>query len=285
MYGVTPYLITSWIASLLPHVWVEGDIAGFLCLLIICGWTVVVIFYGVRELQEISSERAGVAVVGPLVVLPIIVVVLITLMWILSYGAGMVNVLESMKPPITFSIERTNDTITINNLGLRKVNPIRLDEISRLEVSLFSVPNGTIGTATGSSLTLFSPSCPADVGITAVYRNGTRRKIDTIKDKNCINDITGIYIEKSGKTITVRNNGGPRLGEVSKLTVGVDRDPMHRSIVAYMISHSSLGITQGSETKFNDISDLSDESRVIITASLNNGATWTWFCDLRSRTC
>ena len=130
MYGLTPYLMTSWIASLLSHIWVEGDIAGFFCLIIIAGWTLIVIFYGVRELQEISAERAAVSVAVPLVVLPFIIVVLVTLLWVLSYGAGMVNVLESMKPPIKFGLERTNDTIILKNLGLRTVNPIRLDEIS-----------------------------------------------------------------------------------------------------------------------------------------------------------
>ena len=38
----------------------------------------------------------------------------------------------------------------------------------------------------------------------------------------CINNFTNITIEKSGNTVTVRNNGGPRLGEVSELWVMTD---------------------------------------------------------------
>ena len=53
----------------------------------------------------------------------------------------------------------------------------------RLEVSVNGVLNGTIGTATGSERTFFAPSCPAKVAIIAVFTNGTRREITTIKDE------------------------------------------------------------------------------------------------------
>jgi len=86
MYGLTPYLMTSWITSLVSQAGIGGDIIAFFGVVIIVGWTIVVIIYGVRELQEISTERAGVAVGVPLVVLPFIAVVLFTLVVFLSWG-------------------------------------------------------------------------------------------------------------------------------------------------------------------------------------------------------
>lgn len=168
---------------------------------------------------------------------------------------------EMMSPPIKFSLDRNNDTITIKNLGLRTVNQIRLDEISRLEVSVDGVLNGTIGTASGSELTFFAPSCPAKVGIIAVYTNGTRGKITTLQDK-CVNNFTNITIEKSGNTVTVRNNGGPRLGEVSDLWVRTDTK-----------FNQSLGTAPGSEITW-DHTGPACSFYVTVDAHLKNGRTW-----------
>jgi len=261
MYGLTPYLVTSWITSLVSQVGIGGDIIAFSGVVIIVGWTIVVIFYGVRELQEISSERAGVVVAVPLVVLPFIAVVLFTLVVLLSWGQGMVYSREMMAPPIKFSLDRNGDTITLKNLGLRTVNQIRLDEISRLEVRLNGVLNGTIGTATGSERTFFAPSCPAKVAIIAVFTNGTRREITTIKDE-CINNFTNITMKKSGKTVTVRNNGAPRLGEVAELWVK-----------SGLQANQSLGTAPGSEISWTD-NTKSCSFQVTVDAHLKNGRTW-----------
>jgi hypothetical protein len=173
----------------------------------------------------------------------------------------MVYSLEMMSPPIKFSLDRNDDTILVKNLGLRTVNPIRLDEISRLEVVLNGVLDGTIGATRGSERTLFAPSCPAKVAIIAVFTNGTRREFTTLKDE-CANNFTNITIKKSGKTVTIRNIGGPRIGEVAELWVK-----------SGLQANQSLGTAPGSEISWTD-NTKSCSFHVTVDAHLKNGRTW-----------
>lgn len=108
MFSLTPPLLTGWLFNLIlaSFNWLPNSVttdtglllAVCLYLLIMFVYTMALLYYGTRELQEISSEQASNLVQTTAVVLFVFAFFATLFLAAASWGAGMMNSFETMKP-------------------------------------------------------------------------------------------------------------------------------------------------------------------------------------------